>query len=218
MDKVRLRAQVRDTSTKSALKQLRNSGRIAASVYGHGFDSVSVSVDLAELAAAVKSEAGIHALMEMEIDGGKKKDHGTVVIKRVQKDPLTRRLMHVDFQRVKMTERLTTEVPIQFIGTAAGVQQGGIVEHVIDTVNVRCLPDRIPSHVDLDVSDLEIGQALHVRDLPMPEGVEILAGADEVVVAVRPPHVHVEPEAEVAPEEEAAAAEAPAEEAPAEES
>ena len=217
MDRVKLQAQVRDTSSKSHLKQLKKAGRVPASVYGHGFDSISISVDLAELAAAVRTEAGLHALMDMEIDGGRKKDSGVVVIKRVQKDPLTRRLVHVDFQHVRMTEKLTTEVPVQFVGTAVGVQEGGIVEHVIDSVQVRCLPDRIPSHIDLDVSELEIGQSLHIGDLPLPEGVEALASAEEIVVAVRPPHIHVE---EVAPEVEAeeGAEEPAAEETPEEES
>ena len=216
MDRVKLEARVRDTSSKSNLKKLRKSGRAAASVYGHGTESVAISVDMGELAAAVRTEAGLHALMELEIKDGRKKDSGVVVIKRVQKDPLTQKVLHIDFQRVKMTEKLTTEVAIEFLGTAAGVQQAGIVEHVIDHVQVRCFPDRIPSHMDLDVSALDIGQALHIKDLPLPEGVEILASPDEVVVAVRPPYVHVEEEVEK-PEAEEGAAEAAAEETPAEE-
>ncbi|MDO8684294.1 MAG: 50S ribosomal protein L25 [Armatimonadota bacterium] len=208
MEKVKLQAQVRDTSSKSNLKKLRQDGRIAASVYGHGVDSVSISLELSDLVAAVKTEAGLHALMDIEIEGGRKKDKGVVVIKRVQKDPITRKVVHVDFQRVTMTEKLTTEVSIVFIGNAAGALEGGVVEHVMDSIQVRCLPDKIPSHMDLDISDLELGQALHVKDLPLPEGVEALTGEGEVVVAVRLPHVHIEEVAEAVAEGAAPAEEA----------
>lgn len=211
MDRLKLKAEVRDTSSKSSLKQLRKSGRVAASLYGHGFDSLAISVDLADLAAAVKTEAGVHALMDMAVDGAPKKASGIVVIKQIQKDPISRRLVHVDFQRVLMTEKLTTETPIELVGSSIGVHEGGVLEHVMRALQVRCLPDQIPSHIDLDVTDLEIGHALHVSDLPLPEGVEPLAHTDDVVVAVRQPAVHVEV-VEEAPAEEAAeeAAEQPA--------
>lgn len=212
MEKVKLKAQVRDTSSKSIIKQLRKAGLVPASVYGHGFDSVAISVELNDLAAAVKSEAGLHALMEMKIDGADKKASGVVVIKRVQKDPISRKVVHVDFQRVLMTEKLTTGVPIQFVGSAIGALSGGLVEHVIDSIQVRCLPDKIPSHIEVDISALEIGHAVHISDLPLPEGVEPVALGEEIVVAVRQPTVKVE--VEVA-EEGAAAAEG-TESAPAE--
>ena len=104
-----------------------------------------------------------------------------------------------------------------FTGTPAGVQFAGIVETVIDHLQVRCLPDHIPSHFDLDISHLEIGQSMHISDIVVAEGVEILAAPDEVVVAVRPPHVHVEEVVEK-PEGEEGAEGAVAEETPAEES
>ena len=203
MRKVTLQARVRDTQSKSELTQIRKAGQIAASVYGHGRESISVSIDLAELAAAVKGEAGLHALIDMTIDGAPKADSGVVLIKQIQKDPMTRRLVHVDFQRVLMTEKLGTETPIELLGIPTGVQLGGTLEHVIRSLHIRCLPDHIPSHIELDISDMEIGHVLHVSDLPIPEGVEVLAAPDEVVVAVRQPTVHVEEAAE-----EAAAVEA----------
>jgi len=218
MDRVKLQARVRDTLSKSELKKLRRSGRAPASVYGHGMDSVAISVAVADLAAAVRTEAGLHALMDLEIEDGRKKDNGVVVIKRVQKDPITRKVLHVDFQHVRMTEKLTTEVAITFIGTPMGVQFAGIVEHVIDHVQVRCLPDHIPSHFDLDISNLDIGQALHISDIAVPEGVEILAALDEVVVAVRPPHVQVEEVVEKPEGEEEVEGAVAEEETPAEES
>jgi large subunit ribosomal protein L25 len=203
MQKIKLQAQVRDTSKKSDLKQLRKSGRVAGSVYGHGFESVAISIELGDLVAAVKSEAGVHALMDMAIDGAPKKASGVVVIKDLQKDPVSRKLLHVDFQRVLMTETLITETPIQLVGSAIGVFNGGTLEHVMRTLNVKCLPDQIPSHIELDITDIQVGHSLHVKDLPLPEGVEALAPADDVVVAVRQPTVKVE----VAAEEGAAAGE-----------
>jgi large subunit ribosomal protein L25 len=202
MEKVKLQAQVRDTSSKSELKKLRKTGHAPATVYGHGYDSLSISVDVADLAAAVKTEAGLYALMDLAVDGGTKKDSGVVVIKRIQKDPVTRKVVHVDFQRVRMSEKLTTGVPIRFAGTAAGAIYGGLVEHLIDSIQVRCLPDQIPTHIDVDISELGVGQALYIKDLPLPEGVEPIASPDEIVIAVRQPHVVTAAEAE---------AEAPAE-------
>ncbi|MDO8589274.1 MAG: 50S ribosomal protein L25 [Armatimonadota bacterium] len=198
MQKAKLNAQIRSTHSKSELKQIRRTGQIAASVYGHGFESMSISVDAAELAAAVRTEAGLHALIDMSVDDAPKTASGVVVIKQIQKDPVSRRLLHVDFQRVLMTEKLSTETPIELVGAAIGVHEGGVLEHVMRSLHVRCLPDQIPSHIDLDVSDLDIGHALHVSDLPLPAGVEPLAQPDEVVVAVRQPTIHVEVAAEEA--------------------
>lgn len=208
MQKIKLKAKVRDTSSKSNLKQLRKGGSVAASVFGHGFDSVAISVELADLVAAVKSEAGLHSLMELSIDGAPKNASGVVVIKDLQKDPVSRKVLHVDFQRVLMTETLTTECPIELIGSAIGVFQGGTLEHVMRTVNVKCLPDHIPSHIELDITNVNVGHSLHVKDLPLPEGVEALAPAEDVVVAVRQPTVKVEIAAAETPAAgEAAAAE-----------
>jgi large subunit ribosomal protein L25 len=200
MQNVKLKAKVRDTSSKSNLKQLRKSGRVAASVYGHGRDSISVSIDLAELIAAVKGEAGAHALMELAVEDAPKEASGVVVIKQMAKDPISRQLLHVDFQRVLMTEKLITEVTIELVGTAIGIQQGGLLEHVMRSLNVRCLPGVIPSSLEVDVSGIEVGHSLHVSDLPLPEGVEPMAQPDEVVVAVRQPTVRVEVAAATATE------------------
>jgi large subunit ribosomal protein L25 len=207
MQKIKLNATVRDTSEKRNLKALRKTGRVAASVYGHGFESVPISIDLGELVAASKGEAGLHALMEMSVEGAPKDASGVVVIKKLQKDPVSRQLLHVDFQRVLMTEKLSTEVIIELEGESVGALLGGVLEHVMRTLHIRCLPDQIPSHIILDISNIEIGHSLHVSDLELPEGVEPVAQGDEVVVAVRQPTVKVEvaaAETEAAPAAEAA--------------
>ena len=211
MERLELNVQPRSDMRKSHIKRLKTEHWVPGNIFGLGKESVSVEVHLGALAGIMKAHHGGHSLISLSI-GETKKRHELVVIQTLQKDPLTRRVQHVDFQRVSLKEKITTSVPIVLTGEARGVVAGGMLEHVLHEVHVRCLPDHIPDEISVDVSDLEIGQHTLLGEITPPEDVEFAGHAEDVIVAVRARiHVVEEVKPEVAP------AEAPAEE-PSEES
>ncbi|HKY89011.1 MAG TPA: 50S ribosomal protein L25, partial [Candidatus Limnocylindrales bacterium] len=154
-----------------------------------------------------------NTLVDLAVDGAKPR---RVLIYDVQRHPVTRRPLHLDLFVVRMTEELTVDVPLQFSGTASAVDKlGGTLFHAIDAIRVRALPDHLPGSIEVDVHGLAtFDDAIHVRDLPLPEGVTLVSDVDDVVAKVLPPRV-VEEEA---PAVEEVAAEAEGEGAPGEES
>jgi large subunit ribosomal protein L25 len=126
-----------------------------------------------------------HVLVELEIADGSQSTNRLALIQEVQHHPLRRELLHVDFHAVSATEKITSEVPIEAVGDALGVRTfGGLLEHSLRTLEVECFPQDLPEIVRIDVSNLNIGESLHVRDIPLPSGVESLTPADLTVVSV----------------------------------
>jgi large subunit ribosomal protein L25 len=159
------------------------------------------------------------SLIDLEIEGGPKDSNGTIIIKEFYKDPLTRKVLDVQFQRVSMKEKLHVAVPIVLVGDAPGTKDGGTLEQIVDALDVSCLPTDIPSKFEVDVSNIGIGDQIRVSDMVLGEGIEVLTDAETTVCTCRPPHVVAEPEPEVAEvaAEGAEGAEAPAEAEAAEE-
>ena len=203
MERVKLQARLREDMSKHYLKDMRRHGRIPGSLYGKGKPTLPLEVGLPSLAGALRTEAGIHTIIDLEIDGGKRGEAGTAVIKSIQKDPLTRKVLHVDFERVSLSDVIVTQVQVVHHGDPVGVREGGILEQVMDQIEVKCRADHMPSHLDVDVSDLQIGQFIHASEVLLPEGVELASRPDDIVMALRVPHLHAVPKKEVAPEEEA---------------
>ena len=201
-----LEAVTRSTFGKNESRRLRRDGRIPAVVYG-GVDpqagSVSISVDPKPLLRIMYSESGANTLIGLTIDGGAASQ---VLVKQYQLDPIKDELIHVDFYRVAMDRVITVSVPVILKGEAVGVkQQGGLMDFVHREVAIECLPAEIPEHLEVDVSELMIGQGVRLRALL--EGVvwTPVSAPDTLLVHV------VAPKAEVTEEEEAAEAEAEAE-------
>jgi len=185
---------------KSYTKKLRREGKIPATVYGRELQSKSIEVPLEEVEQILKSPGGRLSLIELKLDGKASKAH-PVLIQEIQRDPITKKILHIDFHRVSMNEPVHASVPIVLVGEAPGTKQGGILEHFIRELEVKALPEHIPSHIDADVSHLQLGQSIHVGELKVPEDVEVLGPPPDIIVAtVRMPVVHVEevaaPEAE----------------------
>ena len=198
-----LEAVTRSTFGKNESRRLRRDGRIPAVVYG-GVDpqagSVSISVDPKPLLRIMYSESGANTLIGLTIDGGAASQ---VLVKQYQLDPIKDELIHVDFYRVAMDRVITVSVPVILKGEAVGVkQQGGLMDFVHREVAIECLPAEIPEHLEVDVSELMIGQGVRLRALL--EGVvwTPVSAPDTLLVHV------VAPKAEVTEEEEAAEAEA----------
>jgi len=209
MARPELRAETRKDLRKSHTKKLRREGKVLATVYGKGVDSRSIQLGLDDFARQLKTPGGRLALIDLKIDGKSTKSH-PAMIQEIQRDAITNKVLHVDFHRVSLDEPVTAAVPITLSGEAPGQKQGGMCEQFTNELQVKALPDKIPSHIDVDVSTLELGDSIHVNELNVPDDVEVLGPPGENVVAtVRLPVVHVE---EVVPEVEEAAEEAAPEE------
>jgi large subunit ribosomal protein L25 len=157
---------------KNAARRVRVAGKIPAVVYGAGQDSVAVTVDPKVIIKILHSDSGHNTIFDLDVTG-------TSVVKAMivdwQHEPIKGALLHIDLKRVAMDKMMTVSVPIQLIGVPLGVRaQGGILEHVLREVEIECLPTDIPSHLDIDVSNLEMNQSIHVSDLPHPGSIKFL--------------------------------------------
>ena len=185
-----LGARTRAETGKSNNRKLRASGRIPAVLYGHGEETRPVSIDAHELELLFSRIHVESTLIDVAIEG----DRAPVkaLVREVQRHAVRDAVTHVDFYIIHAGETLTVDVPLRIQGTAPGVRIGGLLQQTLDTVEVRCLPDQIPEQIDVDISVLEIGDSIHVRDLAVPEGVEVLVDGDRTVCSVVPPTVTAE--------------------------
>ncbi|CAG7652067.1 General stress protein CTC [Paenibacillus solanacearum] len=196
-----MKAEVRTSSTKGERKQLRAQGKVPGVVYGKKVPQTAISIDQKELLAVLKSNP--HAIIDMDVPQAGKQP---VMISEVQRDPLSRQLLHVDFHQINMDEPVNTTVRLEFTGDPVGVQTGGILQIQRHEVDIRCLPNQIPSVIQVDVSKLEIGENLLVSELALAGNIELKSDPHDVLATILLPQKEAEPEA--ADEEPAAKAEA----------
>jgi len=195
MAELTLNANERVTNRKSDNKKLRREGKVPGVLYGKGIDPVSIEVAEGALKPLVfTSEAHIVGLQINE------NASISCVLKDVQFDPITDRIVHFDLQSVSQDQKIEVEVPVVLVGNAAGIKGGGILEHGAHRLSVKCLAKDLPEHIEVNVEKLNLGEAIHVSDLQL-ENIEILNSEDTVLAAV------VAPKAEVAPAEGAEARE-----------
>lgn len=178
-----LAAATRETRGKNEARRLRRAGRLPAVVYGGApVRSQAVEVDPKALLRILHSESGFNTLVDLEVDGSAS---GQVLIKDVQHDPLTDHLLHVDFFRPAMDKAVVVTVPVTLHGEAAGVkQQAGLLDFVTREIQVECMPAEIPEHVDVDVSELLIGDGVRVRDVAEGRGWTPVSDLDTLLVHV----------------------------------
>ena len=211
MEMVEISVERREGRGKSEARRLRRAGVIPAIFYGPKRTTVAVSLNAEEFDEKLSHLEGSH-LIRLVNDGGKDAElhDKAVLLREVQRHPTTDDVLHVDLFEVSLTERLTVSVPLRFVGKAAGVTDGGILQPVLREVEVECLPTEIPEFIEVDVSALGIHEAIHLAELKLPEAVSLVTDASQTVVTVLPPTVE-----ETKPAAEAAEA-VPAEGAPAE--
>lgn len=204
MQQVVIEAESREITAKTKLKHLKNSGRIPAVVYGAKEKNLSIAIDAKKFEKLISSEQGSNILVNLKIGSESK----TAIVKEIQRDILTQKPVHIDFQTISLKDRIEVSVHLHIKGEAPGVKLGGgILEHIQRDVRVKCLPTDIPKTIDVDVSNLQINQALHVKDLPKLEGIEVLTDPELIIVNIVTPTELEEPAAGT----EAVAAAAPAE-------
>jgi large subunit ribosomal protein L25 len=192
--------ELRQEKGKGVARKLRAAGRIPGVCYRRNAESAAISLDPKVLEKLLrKATAGMNTLFDLNVAGGGDFDGRQVLVKDLQVDPVTKRFLHADLYAVDLAQKIHVSVPIQVAGIAAGVTLGGILDHALRVVEVECLPDAIPEEFSVDVTDLEMGQSIHVRELVVPEGVEVLGDLNLSIISVVAPAVAEE---EVTPTEE----------------
>jgi large subunit ribosomal protein L25 len=210
----KLTAEPRADHGKGVARKLRAAGRIPAVLYGHDQESMALSVDAHDMFRVLHTSAGANVLVDLKVDGT---EH-LVLPREIQRNHIKGTIVHVDFLAVSRTETIQVNVEVVDVGEAPGVKQGGVVDHHLREVLVECFPQDVPEQIEADIAGLDLGDTLHVGDLPAPTGVTILTSPEETVLAVIVPAVlRTEADLTIAGEEAVPApeaAEAPAAEAP----
>ncbi|HLJ93621.1 MAG TPA: 50S ribosomal protein L25 [Gemmataceae bacterium] len=194
-ESVALVTQPREGRGSQSARRLRRKGMIPAVIYGHKEETVSVALPLEELERAIR-----HGVRVVDLKSNGKEEKA--LIREVQWDHLGKELLHVDFARVALDERIVVTVPLEIRGVAPGVNAGGTLDQPIHTLSVECLAIRIPESIRVNVGELQIGSVIHVRDLVLPEGVKAMTDPDAIVVHITMKQVEAEaPVAAAAPEQ-----------------
>jgi large subunit ribosomal protein L25 len=187
-----LKGNRRETLGKGGARKARAAGDIPAVLYGHGEQPVAVSIQARELDLALRAHKGGNPIVNLAVSGGE----FTALIRDVQYDPLTHDILHLDFQHISLTETIEVKVAVHLTGLPLGVKDGGgILETILRELEVRCLPTAIPPSIQIDVSHLNIGDSVHVREVSVPD-VTILNDGGETIATVVPPTVMEEKAAE----------------------
>jgi large subunit ribosomal protein L25 len=184
-----LNATPRTERGTGVARKLRQAGSVPAVIYGHGRDAQSLVINTREIDKLLSQYAAASTVIELTVDGTTAK----TLIREIQRHPVKRHIVHIDFQQLVAGEKVTVSVPLRFHGTPDGVRvSGGILEETMHQVHLRVDPSQIPDHIDVDVTPLTIGHNLHVRDLQLPDGVAVLDEPGATVCLVAAPKAAVE--------------------------
>jgi large subunit ribosomal protein L25 len=193
MEQITVQSSVREQKGKGPNRRLRVAGKIPAVLYGHKSQNMSLEVDPKEIFKILQSDTGENTIFLLEIPG---KEKINVLIKEYQLEPVSHRLLHADFYEVAMDEVLEVDVPLEVTGEAYGVKtEGGLLDIVHRELRVECLPGDIPENIEVDVTELKIGDNIRVKDLKVSEKIKILDDPETVVVAVEHPRAEELPTA-----------------------
>jgi large subunit ribosomal protein L25 len=184
-----LAAELRSETGKGAARKLRAAGRVPAVIYGHNREAQGLSVNARELGRLLEHIAAGSTVIELTLDGASPR----TLIREIQRHPLKRNILHVDFQELVAGEKVAVACPLVFVGTPVGVrEQGGLAEELMREIQISVDPANMPNHIDVDVANVTIGHPLHVGDLKLPEGVTALEDPSATVFAVAAPRTHEE--------------------------
>lgn len=198
-----LSAKPRDGKGKGDNRKLRTGGSVPAVVYGRGEATRAVAIDAHELELLFSKVHVENTVIDLKIEG--ERAPIKALVREVQTHPARGNVLHVDFYQIHAGERVNVQVPIHFIGTPAGVRAGGILQHTMDELDIRVSADAIPERVEVDVTNLGINQSVHVSEITVPEGVEVLDPPERSVCSVIPPQAGIAETPAATPEAEAAA-------------
>jgi large subunit ribosomal protein L25 len=177
MEILELHAEKRTTKGSKAAKKLRGNGQIPAILYGHKVDNIMLSLKETDFVRILHSGT---RMIRLTYDNRKE----SALIKDVQYDNILDRVLHIDFSRIDLNERIKLRVPIELYGESLGVKEGGVLTHVMKDVEIECLPTAIPEKIKISISELGLGKAIHVRELPVMEGIRYVSDTEAVVASI----------------------------------
>jgi len=203
MQTFELQAKTRITDGTRKARAVRRKEMFPAVVYGHGMEPLAIEVPDRAFLKAIHTKAGANVLITLQIEGMKLKE-STCRVKAIQNNPVTDKIDHIDFMVISLTEKIAVKVPVVLLHVeeAPGIKEGGSLDLVHREIEVECLPTQIPEKIEIETKAMKINDAVHVKDLTLPQGIKCLLSPEEVVLAIHPPR-----EEEVKPAEEGAAAE-----------
>lgn len=180
MQQTSLNVELRNRTGKQISRQLRTNEQLPGVVYGKGMESVPVTMGRKELQKAIAGEGGHNNIITLQgaLDGT------MVIVADMERHAIKGYPTHVDLHKISLTEKLRVKVPVKIVGSAAGVKAGGLLDVVMHEIVAECLPTEIPEHLDVDVTELTIGHAIHVSEIPLPQGVKLLDDPKAPVVCV----------------------------------
>lgn len=184
MLQVEMSGAVRTSSGKGAMRRLRDQGLTPAVVYGAGAESLSLQFETQPLHQELVKNYRKNMVVTLKLDNGQSRN---VLVREVQTDPVTDSLIHVDFQEIDMDKKRLFNVPVQYTGSAKGCDLGGILQKDITSVTVEAVPLSVPDAISVDIADMNIGDALSVRDITVPENVTMLTAPETLCVSIQPP-------------------------------
>jgi large subunit ribosomal protein L25 len=191
MKSVPLTAYARSVTGRNAVRKLRGAGRIPTVIYGRNRAAQTLELNQRELDKLISHSASENILVDLSVEGDSQSQR-LALVQDVQHDPMTGVVLHIDFHEVAADEKVSVLVPVEAVGTPVGVKDGGVLEYVLHKVRVRALPADLPLVLSIDVSAMGLGTSLHLGELPLPSGVEILGEKKAPVLAVAAPRAEVE--------------------------
>ncbi|HKH32131.1 MAG TPA: 50S ribosomal protein L25 [Gaiellaceae bacterium] len=194
-ERVKLEVQARDARGSAEVRRLRKQGLVPGVIYGGGKDPAAICVPERALRKALTGSGGLHAILDVVVEGDGKADPRPAILKDYQQDVITGRVSHIDLHQVRLDRPIQASIVVQLVGESAGAKEGGVLSQVSREINVEALPMEIPEHIEADVTPMQIGDTLRLADIPAIGGVTFLDDPEETVLAtVTAPSVFEEPE------------------------
>jgi len=178
-----LSARIRDNTGKGVARRLRRDDRIPAVFYGPNAKATMLSVGYSDLKGIIKQNTSENIILGLQIESESGIESRKVMLKELQIDPIKDTYLHADFYEISMDKELTVDIPVHLVNTPIGVPKGGILQHVKREITITCLPDNLVDSLEVDVSGLDIGDSIHIRDIEIPEGITT-AQEDHLTIAV----------------------------------
>ena len=192
MATIQLDSKKRTIKGKGSARKLRSMGRLPVILYGPETSSIMLSLDYNQLQNNLRGKSAENIIFDLKMESNGKNQSKRVMIKEIQKDPVTREYLHVDFYEISMEKELEVDIPLYLINTPIGVIEGGILEHIRRELKISCMPENLVDKIEIDVSGLSIGQSLHIEDIDLSSGLKAIEDGDLTIATVVAPTIEEE--------------------------